>query len=88
MPFAFSSLLCYVYCRMRCIRFILSWSDGETLLYYNDRSGSNETPRFVVKKGEVRSILQRVHEMIGHLGMKRTLDFVRLFWKVSERKYL
>uniref|UniRef100_A0A9J2PCU0 Integrase zinc-binding domain-containing protein n=1 Tax=Ascaris lumbricoides TaxID=6252 RepID=A0A9J2PCU0_ASCLU len=68
---------------MRCIRFILSWSDGETLLYYNDRSGSNETPRFVVKKGEVRSILQRVHEMIGHLGMKRTQYAVlrHLYWR-------
>lgn len=46
--------------------------DNETLLYYNPTSTVSDSPKVVVKKGEVRRVIERVHELIGHLGQKRT----------------
>lgn len=57
--------------RARCKCFSMA-DDGETLLYYNPDNQQNAIPKVVVKKGEVRRVLERVHELIGHLGQKRT----------------
>ncbi len=57
---------------MRCEKFLLH-EDDETLLYYNPQSAfADNTPKIVVRRGEARAIIARIHEMIGHLGMKRT----------------
>ncbi|CAJ0581069.1 unnamed protein product, partial [Mesorhabditis spiculigera] len=68
--------------RTKCARFMLSESDNETLLYYNQNNTSDE-PKIVVKKGEVKRIIERIHELIGHLGMKRTQYSVmrKLYWR-------
>uniref|UniRef100_A0A8R1EIN7 Uncharacterized protein n=1 Tax=Caenorhabditis japonica TaxID=281687 RepID=A0A8R1EIN7_CAEJA len=57
--------------RARCKCFSMA-DDGDTLLYFNPENAQhNPCPRVVVKKGEVRKVLERVHEIIGHLGQKR-----------------
>ncbi|CAI4229107.1 unnamed protein product [Auanema sp. JU1783] len=68
--------------RSRCMRFILA-EDSETLLYYNPTSSVNDQAKVVVKKGEVRRVLERIHELIGHLGQKRTQMVVlkKLHWR-------
>ena len=55
--------------RLRCVKYALLFDD-ETLVYINQNGP--QKPRFVVKVGEPASIIGRVHEMIGHLGTKRT----------------
>ncbi|EPB72482.1 hypothetical protein ANCCEY_08423 [Ancylostoma ceylanicum] len=68
--------------RARCLRFILA-DDNETLLYYNPSSSVNDQPKVVVKKGEVRRVIERIHDLIGHLGQKRTQIVVlkKLHWR-------
>ncbi|KAK6742855.1 hypothetical protein RB195_010239 [Necator americanus] len=68
--------------RARCFRFILA-DDNETLLYYNPSSSVNDQPKVVVKKGEVRRVIERIHDLIGHLGQKRTQIVVlkKLHWR-------
>ncbi|CAD6188375.1 unnamed protein product [Caenorhabditis auriculariae] len=68
--------------RSRCTRFTLG-EDQETLFYCNRTSAINDQPKIVVKKGEVRKVLERVHELIGHLGQKRTQIVVlrKLHWR-------
>ncbi|PIO74294.1 hypothetical protein TELCIR_03704 [Teladorsagia circumcincta] len=59
--------------RARCLRFVLA-DDNETLLYYNPSSSVNDQPKVVVKRGEVRRVIERIHDLIGHLGQKRTYN--------------
>ncbi|PAV88561.1 hypothetical protein WR25_21850 [Diploscapter pachys] len=68
--------------RHRCSRYTLA-DDNETLLYFNPHSTVYDHPKVVVKKGEVRKVLERIHELIGHLGQKRTQIVVlkKLFWR-------
>ncbi|CAO4370105.1 unnamed protein product [Caenorhabditis nigoni] len=68
--------------RSRCKCFSMA-DDGETLLYYNPENNSRAMPKVVVKKGEVRKVLERIHELIGHLGQKRTQMVVlrKLYWR-------
>uniref|UniRef100_A0A1I7T3F6 Integrase_H2C2 domain-containing protein n=1 Tax=Caenorhabditis tropicalis TaxID=1561998 RepID=A0A1I7T3F6_9PELO len=68
--------------RARCKCFSMA-DDNETLLYYNSENAVNAVPKVVVKKGEVRKVLERVHELIGHLGQKRTQMVVlrKLYWR-------
>ncbi|CAJ0597720.1 unnamed protein product [Cylicocyclus nassatus] len=68
--------------RARCLRFVLA-DDNETLLYYNPSSSVNDQPKVVVKKGEVRRVIERIHDLIGHLGQKRTQIVVlkKLHWR-------
>ncbi|RCN48009.1 hypothetical protein ANCCAN_05948 [Ancylostoma caninum] len=68
--------------RARCLRFILA-DDNETLLYYNPSSSVNDQPKVVVKKGEVHRVIERIHDLIGHLGQKRTQIVVlkKLHWR-------
>ncbi|CAL2037198.1 hypothetical protein CAEBREN_07129 [Caenorhabditis brenneri] len=68
--------------RARCKCFSMA-DDNETLLYYNPENAVNAVPKVVVKKGEVRKVLERVHELIGHLGQKRTQMVVlrKLYWR-------
>ncbi|CAI5445407.1 unnamed protein product [Caenorhabditis angaria] len=68
--------------RSRCNRFTVA-DDNETLLYYNPTSPVNDQPKVVVKRGEVRKALERIHELIGHLGQKRTQMVVlrKLYWR-------
>ncbi|WKY01241.1 hypothetical protein Q1695_015329 [Nippostrongylus brasiliensis] len=72
----------YSHWRTRCQRFMLA-DDNETLLYYNPSSSVNDQPKVVVKKGEVRRVIERIHELIGHLGQKRTQIVVlkKLHWR-------
>ncbi|VDM63760.1 unnamed protein product [Angiostrongylus costaricensis] len=66
----------------RCMRFVLA-DDNETLLYYNPSSSVNDQPKVVVKRGEVRRVIERIHDLIGHLGQKRTQIVVlkKLHWR-------
>ncbi|VDO37993.1 unnamed protein product [Haemonchus placei] len=68
--------------RARCLRFVLA-DDNETLLYYNPSSSVNDQPKVVVKRGEVRRVIERIHDLIGHLGQKRTQIVVlkKLHWR-------
>ncbi|CAB3402557.1 unnamed protein product [Caenorhabditis bovis] len=68
--------------RSKCTRFTMA-DDNETLLYYNPTSPVHDQPKVVVKKGEVRKVLERIHELIGHLGQKRTQIVVlrKLYWR-------
>ncbi|KAE9419318.1 hypothetical protein Angca_001697, partial [Angiostrongylus cantonensis] len=68
--------------RARCMRFMLA-DDNETLLYYNPSSSVNDQPKVVVKRGEVRRVIERIHDLIGHLGQKRTQIVVlkKLHWR-------
>ena len=58
-------------------------TDNETLMYCNQASSVSDAPKVVVKKGEVRRVIERVHELIGHLGQKRTQMAVlkKLHWR-------
>ncbi|KJH46144.1 hypothetical protein DICVIV_07792 [Dictyocaulus viviparus] len=64
------------------MRFVLA-DDNETLLYYNPSSSVNDQPKVVVKRGEVRRVIERIHDLIGHLGQKRTQIVVlkKLHWR-------
>ncbi|CCD61613.1 Integrase zinc-binding domain-containing protein [Caenorhabditis elegans] len=68
--------------RARCKCFSMA-DDRETLLYYNPEKSANTIPKVVVKKGEVQKVLERIHELIGHLGQKRTQMVVlrKLYWR-------
>ncbi|CAJ0942419.1 unnamed protein product, partial [Mesorhabditis belari] len=68
--------------RLKCNRFLVSEADNETLLYYNPNN-TTEEPKVVVKKGEVKRVIERIHELIGHLGMKRTQYSImrKLYWR-------
>lgn len=72
----------YSHWRSRCLRFVLA-DDNETLLYYNPSSSVNDQPKVVVKRGEVRRVIERIHDLIGHLGQKRTQIVVlkKLHWR-------
>lgn len=57
--------------RLKCQKYGIVYNH----LVFINKEGSKDVKvkrRFVVRVGEVYSILASVHEKIGHLGMKRT----------------
>ncbi|GMR41200.1 hypothetical protein PMAYCL1PPCAC_11395 [Pristionchus mayeri] len=67
--------------RLRCSRFDMH-ADDMTLMYKGNEDRV-EHPKFVIKKGEVRGMIERVHTLIGHVGTKRTQAALqkRMYWR-------
>ncbi|GMS87195.1 hypothetical protein PENTCL1PPCAC_9370 [Pristionchus entomophagus] len=65
--------------RLRCSRFSMH-EDQMTLLYGSETA---ENPKFVVRKGEAKYVIERVHILIGHVGTKRTQAALqkKMYWR-------
>uniref|UniRef100_A0A8R1YNW8 Integrase_H2C2 domain-containing protein n=1 Tax=Pristionchus pacificus TaxID=54126 RepID=A0A8R1YNW8_PRIPA len=67
--------------RLRCGRF--SMHEDRMTLMYGGENTHVELPKFVIKKGEVEKMIDRVHSLIGHVGTKRTQAALqkRMYWR-------
>ncbi|GMT17484.1 hypothetical protein PFISCL1PPCAC_8781, partial [Pristionchus fissidentatus] len=67
--------------RLRCGRFSMN-EDGMTLMYGGENVHVDQ-PKYVIRKGEVKDVVERVHTLIGHVGTKRTQAALmkKLYWR-------